>query len=395
MERNTILVVDDDDDIRELLRDRLEYMDHNVLTARNGREGVDTILAESPDLVLLDIQMPILDGFGVLREVLENGVDVPIIMITANGTVQKAVKAMQMGASDFLMKPFQPEAIEQRVNRALSEKALKLENIRLQAALAEAKETLHQEMLGELEAAHNMQMALMPEASPHVEGFDISAACIPSRQVGGDYYTFIDRTTDDDPVLGIFLADVSGKGMEAATVAMRLNEMFRYESRGRDSGAAILAGLDQSLRGRIPANMFSTCGIAFLDVKRRRLRLTSAACPEVYHYRSGERVVAGLGAYGFPAGLPFPPSGDSPFGSVEVDLATGDLLVFTSDAVEEAMNEDESFYGAERLMNQVRDAGDKSEPAEVLRDRIVSDVLGFIGNTTQRDDLTVIVLCVL
>ena len=78
-----------------------------------------------------------------------------------------------------------------------------------------------------------------------------------------------------------------------------------------------------------------------------------------------------------------------------MDLATGDLLVFTSDAVEEAMNDDESFYGEERLKDLVRDSGDKSEPAETLRDRIVSDVLGFIGDATQRDDLTVIVLRVL
>ena len=102
-----------------------------------------------------------------------------------------------------------------------------------------------------------------------------------------------------------------------------------------------------------------------------------------------------LETYGLPAGLPFPPSVDTPFGSTEVDLATGGLLAFTSDDVEEALKENASFYGEERLKDLVRDAGSKSESAESLCDRIVSEVLGFIGDAAQRDDLTVIVLRVL
>lgn len=395
MGTETVLIVDDDDDIREMLKDRLEFLEHRVLTAVNGKEGVDAIVAERPGLVLLDIQMPIMDGFDVLREVADRGIDVPVIVITANGTIQRAVEAMQLGAFDFLMKPFQSRDVEQRVSRALRESALRRENQRLQNELARAQAKLLEEMKGELDAAHNMQMALMPDTDFSLDGYDISATCLPSRQVGGDYYRFIDRTGEDTPTLGIFLADVSGKGMQAATVALRLNEMLRYEAEGRDRGEEILAGLDRSLRGRIPSDMFSTCGIAFLETEARRVRFTSAASPEVYRFRAVDESVTALEAYGFPVGLPFEPPGASPFGSTEVTLDRGDCLVFASDGIEEAMAPGDRFYGEDRLKALIRTEVLAGKTAGEIKDRIVDDVNTFVGEDGPRDDLTVVVIRVL
>lgn len=235
-----ILVVDDDDDIRELLFDRLEFMSHNVLTAKNGREGVERIEAEQPDLVMLDIQMPELDGFGVLKAVTEKDLNTTVIMITANGTIQKAVLAMQEGAFDFLLKPFQPRDVERRVDRALAQVRLETENKRLQAELAEANEQLFEEMERELQAAHDMQMQLLPDKAPDLDAFDMAGTCLPSRHVGGDYYTFLEGIGKEGNLCGVVVADVSGKGMQAATVAMRFNEMLRYESRGKARGISNL-----------------------------------------------------------------------------------------------------------------------------------------------------------
>lgn len=386
-----ILVIDDDDDIRELLRDRLEFMGHTVSTATNGLEGLDSIASERPDLVMLDIQMPKLDGFGVLKGIAEKALDTTVVMITANGTVERAVQAMQEGAFDFLLKPFEPRDVERRVNRALAQVRLEKENIRLQEELAQAQQRLIREMQGELQAAHDMQMQLLPDNAPEMEHMELAGTCIPARQVGGDYYTFLDHIGENRDRLGIVVADVSGKGMQAATVAMRFNEMLRYESDAQGSAAEILKGLDVSLRGRIPPEMFVTCGIAELDLQTCHMRFATGACPEVYHFVNEQQEALPLGLAGFPLGMPFVLD-VSPYENVDVVLKPGDVVVFTSDGVEEARNENDEFYGSERLQKLIERSCRSQLCAEEIRDRVVEDVVMFSGEAPKTDDLTVVVL---
>jgi phosphoserine phosphatase RsbU/P len=386
-----ILIVDDDDDIRELLFDRLAFMGHEVLTARNGREGLHRIEADEPDLVMLDIQMPELDGFGVLSGVAEKELNTTIIMITANGTIQKAVQAMQEGAFDFLLKPFQPRDVERRVDRALTQVRLARENERLQAELAQAKEKLIGEMQRELQAAHDMQMQLLPDRAPQLPGWDMAGTCIPSRQVGGDYYTFVEGMGKEQDRWGVVVADVSGKGMQAATVAMRFNEMLRYEILGKVSNVDILTGLDRALRGRIPPEMFVTCGIAELDVTKKIMRFATAACPEVYHFVAKDQQVVPLGMAGLPLGIALMLNGTM-YEDVEIQLHAGDMVVFTSDGVEEARNESDDFYGPERLQELIARCGVAGKNAHDVRDAIVNDVSKFVEDAPQTDDLTVVVV---
>jgi len=387
----TILIVDDDDDIRELLFDRLEFMGHQVLTARNGVEGLERIEADHPDLVMLDIQMPELDGFGVLEGIREKGLDTTVVMITANGTIQRAVQAMQKGAFDFLLKPFQPRDIEQRVNRALAQVRLERENLRLQAELEETQQRLIDDLRGELQVAHDMQMALLHEAPPDLPGVDLAGTCIPARQAGGDYYTYISNMGPEGDRWGIVLADVSGRGMQAATVAMRFNEMLRYESVGHPEPEAVLSGLDRSLRGHIPPEMFVTCGIAEIDAEARVLRFATAACPEVYHYTQASGEVTPFGVAGFPLGLPFELP-EASYQTVDVPLGVGDFIVFTSDGVEEAQNAEGEFYGDVRLCALILEGARTRMSAETLRDRVVDDVMAFVGEAPQTDDVTVVVM---
>ena len=131
----TILIVDDDDDIRSLLKDRLEFSGYNVTTAENGEVGLERIRSEQPDLVLLDILMPRLDGFGVLKGLEKEGLSPTVVMITAHGTVQTAVQAMQQGAFDFMLKPFQPEDVERHVTRALERTRLQKHSVNLQKSI--------------------------------------------------------------------------------------------------------------------------------------------------------------------------------------------------------------------------------------------------------------------
>lgn len=124
----SILVVDDDENIARSLQERLQSSGHEVGVASNGREALRRIRHESPDLVLLDIQLPEMDGLQVLEKVRQEGIETTVVLITAYATLDRAVQAMRAGAYDFIQKPFEPAQIEQTIRRATERAALRREN---------------------------------------------------------------------------------------------------------------------------------------------------------------------------------------------------------------------------------------------------------------------------
>lgn len=386
----TILVIDDEEDIREVLKDRLEFSSYRVLTAANGVEGLARIRAERPDLVLLDLQMPRLDGFGVLRGIASEGLEISVIVMTAHGTIQRAVQAMKGGVVDFLLKPIQAEDVERVIERALEQVRLRRENLRLQQALKKAQDQLLLEMQRELRIAHEMQMGLMPRESPAIAGFEIAGTCVPANEVGGDYFNYV-WLDEGRTRLAFLVADVSGKGMGAATVTMRFNEMLRYEAQGRSAPGEILRGLDGSLRGRIGSATFVTCCFGVLDAPEKSVRLASAAHPCAYHYAARDGAVRRVEATGLPMGMTLPAGVGGDYPETEVRMATGDLLVLYSDGIPEAQNVTGEFYEEGRLEEVVR-KGAMEMGARALAHEVVRDVTAFRGEALQLDDMTVVVV---
>src|SRR5688572_27635314 len=121
----SILVADDDADIRDILSETMNSLGSRVITAANGQECLDTVDKEAPELVLLDIEMPVKNGLEVLKELRQRGRDTTVIMITAYGTVERAVQAMKEGAFDFITKPFDLDHIVLVVEKALDRERLK------------------------------------------------------------------------------------------------------------------------------------------------------------------------------------------------------------------------------------------------------------------------------
>ena len=386
----TVLVIDDEEDIREVLKDRLTFSGYRVLTAANGVEGLACIRAERPDVVMLDLQMPRLDGLGTLRGMASERIEVSVIVMTAHGTVERAVQAMKSGAVDFLLKPLDPEDVERVVRRTLDQVHLRRENLRLQQELKEVQDRLLLEMQQELRTAHDMQMGLMPQESPAIPGFEIAGTCLPAAEVGGDYfnYVYLDRRRTR---LGFLVADVSGKGMGAATVTMRFNEVLRYETRGRQAPREVLRGLDGALRGRIGAATFVTCCLGVLDAAGRSVKVASAAHPCAVHYIAQDETVRKVEASGLPMGMMLPKGVGGDYPEVEVRMAAGDLLVLYSDGIPEAQDAQGNFYEESRLAEVVRKcAGGMG--ARALMSEIVRDVTAFRGESPQMDDMTVVVL---
>jgi len=120
-----ILVVDDDPDIREVLKDRLESLGCQVLVAASGAEGLELLEKQNPQVVLLDIEMPAMSGLEALKEIHKRDFDITVVMITAHGTIERAVEAIKEGAYDFIPKPFESDHIALIVQRALERERLK------------------------------------------------------------------------------------------------------------------------------------------------------------------------------------------------------------------------------------------------------------------------------
>ena len=137
-----ILIVDDEEDIREVLADRLEAMGYETATAADGVQGLEAIQREAPDLVFLDIRMPELDGFGVLERLQEEGSNQVVVVITAHGSIEVAVKAMGLGAHDFVEKPFDPARLEVVLDKALAQAVLRREHAAFQEGLRQRTEEL-------------------------------------------------------------------------------------------------------------------------------------------------------------------------------------------------------------------------------------------------------------
>ncbi len=125
--RQKILVVDDDEKITSLLRRSLAFEGYEVTTAANGLEGLKTMLAAEPDLVILDVMMPHVDGWEVCRRIREGGSSVPVLMLTAKDEIKDRVKGLDTGADDYLVKPFALEELLARVRALLRRKSEKSE----------------------------------------------------------------------------------------------------------------------------------------------------------------------------------------------------------------------------------------------------------------------------
>jgi len=131
MVRPRILIVDDEPDIREILKDRLEGYGYRVITAEDGQKALEKVDEDGPDLTLLDVRMPGMDGIDVLKRMKERDPDILVVMITAYGTIELAVEAMKCGAYDFITKPLNPALIQATVAKALERKTLIDENVYL------------------------------------------------------------------------------------------------------------------------------------------------------------------------------------------------------------------------------------------------------------------------
>ena len=246
------------------------------------------------------------------------------------------------------------------------------------------------EMLGkelmaqEIQTAQSMQMGLLPE-SLDISGLDLAGRCLAANRVGGDYYNYL-WMDDDQRKLAIVIADVAGHDMSAAIPAVMFSGMLEFAVKEGAPGA-MLTALNQSLCQQPRRTPFITCCVAIIDLDEKRVRWSKAGHPEIYHYHRSTGAVDELTAESYPLGV----SQKSDYIDETADLSEGDLLIFYTDGLPEAVNPNGRVYGYNRLERSIQRAaqGDLSSIESI--DQMIDDVRGFIENTEPEDDITVVV----
>jgi serine phosphatase RsbU (regulator of sigma subunit) len=251
--------------------------------------------------------------------------------------------------------------------------------VRQQQQEAQERERIEQE----LRVARLIQQTLLPKAVPEIPGYDVAAFYRPAREVGGDFYDFLEL---EDGRLGIVVGDVTDKGVPAALVMATTRTMLRAAAQRLDSPGEVLRRVNDVLYPDIPPNMFVTCLYAILDPRSGRLRYANAGHDLPYLRHKGRPGGASeLRATGMPLGL-MPGMG---YEEKEAELEAGDSVLFYSDGLVEAHDPHYEMFGFPRLQGFV---GAHPGGAKMI-DFLLDELARFVGDGwEQEDDITLVTL---
>lgn len=377
--QQTILAVDDTPANISLLAGLLGEQ-YKVKVATNGVKALELAAASPPDLILLDIMMPGLSGYDVLERLRADSRlrYIPVIMISAVDEIESVIRCIELGAEDYLPKPFNPTLLRTRVSASLEKKRLRDDIVR------------HLDQIeNELRQAREIQLSMVPldfQAPGAPASVEIYATLEPAREIGGDLYDFF---WGEDGRFYFVVADVSGKGAPAALFMARMKTMSRLvamlyrEPDGRPADPARIMGrINEDLCADNRQDMFVTVFFGILDPETRVL--TYATAGHNPPFVLGPNGVSRLnGGQDIPLGI----HGDFEFHSERRQLEPGEGLFVYTDGVTEAMDTQGNFYSERRLEQRLQALA--LAPARAVVSEITASVRDFAGAAPQADDIAV------
>lgn len=367
-----ILIVDDAKANVDILVHALKD-EHALSVALDGESALKSIQRAPPDLVLLDVVMPGIDGYEVCRRLRSDPAtrDLPVMFLTSLDEVGDKMKGFEAGGTDYVTKPFEVLEVKARVRSLLKAKAYQ-----------EARE---EALTRELRIAREIQMGLVTsDFSRWKEGpLDVFGLLEPAKEVGGDLFSIFPL---DERRVVLVIGDVSGKGIPAALYMAITNALLRtfahHVERPEDVMTRVNAELSQDNR----SSMFVTLFVAVLDLETGLIRCCSGGhCAPVVARPDGPARFA-LEALGTVVGV----DDATPYRGEEIRLQPGDTLVVYTDGVTEAFNPAEELYGDERLLAHLSRAVGPHARATV--EDLLADVRRHAAGAPQSDDIAIVAL---
>ena len=377
----TLLVVDDDPDILRVVRFYLSKHHYRILAAENGQAALD-LLHKDPtvELILSDVMMPEMIGLELLKAVREDPffADIPVILISAEGETSKKVAGLNLGADDFISKPFNFDELTARVRNHLRLRRLQREVLVANDRLKQQNERFQED----LEAARTVQLALLPSELPDNPHFKLGSRYLPVDRVGGDFFDVVQL--DSAGKLGAIVADVCGHGIAAALITAMTKISFRGACAGNADPGTVLGAMNRALVPNIKQG-YVTAFYAVFDPTARTLRYASGGHPPILLYRPSEDRVQELDAQ-----ATFLGSFDGiRYTSDSVPVQPGDrVILYTDGLYESIVGEGGKPYGIARVMQLIREYRDR--PIQAVLDGIVEDLVRAMGQRTPADDITLV-----
>jgi phosphoserine phosphatase RsbU/P len=331
-EKKVVLIVDDTPANIQIVNSILKDT-YKVRIATNGTKALELANGTpGPDLILLDVMMPGMDGYEVctrLKAAPETR-DVPVIFLTGQTEIEDETHGFDVGAVDYIHKPFSPAVVKARVQTHL--------------VLRGMRQRLAQQLLAiraELETARQIQLSILPRQIPKVKGLDIAARYIPMESVAGDFYDFI---AVDENRIGILVADVSGHGMPAALISSMLKIALAAQSDKACDPALVLSGLNQALCGKFQGH-YVTAAYVLVDIGKETISYAGAGHPPLVLRDQSAGVTSQVEENGFFLGF-FP---EATYTAMEVPFRNGDWGLLYTDGILEMTNPSDEQFGMERF----------------------------------------------
>ena len=384
-----ILVVDDVSANLQVLSGMLKDRGYKVRPVPSGELALLAARKDPPDLILLDINMPDMNGYEVCRHLKadETLKSIPVIFISALNENLDKVTAFAIGGVDYITKPFQMEELHARVETHLKIRRLQVELEASHARLERANERMSRD----LEAAARIQQTFLPREAPGIPGTDFAWSYLPCDELAGDGLNIIKLA---DERVGLYILDVSGHGVTSALLSVTLSRLLSPPTEPTSilvdtpdrHGVIPPADVADRLNGLFPYDVateqFATLMYGVLDTSTGSFRHVSAGHPGPIHLPADGPAVL-LETPGFPIGL-----ADEPYAERTVNLAVGDRLYLYSDGLPDAMNHSGERFGDARLIEAIG-----RSPTVPLRqgiDNLLAEIARWCGEKRPQDDISIV-----
>lgn len=372
-----VLIADDQPQVRRALRlllDTEEGMEV-VGEAADGREAVRQALHSRPDVVLMDLVMPGLDGSGAIRELRRRAPHVRSIALTSFGEDERVIRAVQAGALGYLLKDAAPAELLQAI-RSVGAGQSYLQPRVTRALMHEVADK--ERVDRELEGAHHVQAGLLPRSLPAVPGWELAARWLPAHEVGGDLY---DAFLDPRGRLWLAVADVAGKGLPAALLMSLARGALRAGIAAGSGPQACVEQLNELLCEDAAAGNFVSLLVGQLDTASGWLTYVNAGhCPGFLLLPGGEH------EWLSPTGMVLGIETRTGWAERSVHLVSGTLLLLYTDGLTDEL--DGSGPDGRELAASVRRLS--SQPTAALLDELVSQVRRDSPVPAGHDDITLL-----
>jgi serine phosphatase RsbU (regulator of sigma subunit) len=385
-EQPKILIVDDEPFNLDYLEQELEDMGYSTLSATNGKEALNVVKTEAPDMILLDIMMPVMDGFETLERLKaeKEWRDIPVVVISATDALSSIVKGIELGAEDYLPKPFEPVLLEARIKAGLNKKRLRdLEQQHIQS------------LERELEIAREIQADFLPDEVMQPKGWEIATAFLAAREVAGDFYDVFHLPGG---YIGLILGDVCDKGVGSALYMALFRSLLRAAS---DLPSPVGESNDQSDAVNPATVMINAVRLAndyICNVHHSANYSTlffgalDPASGLLHYIDAGHEKPLILNTSGIKGELKRtgPVVGlleDAEFRVEEYLLEDGDLLLVYSDGFTDLENPEGEMFGSDRFKSLLTGV---SGSAQSFVTEIQHKVSAFAKDAAQFDDMTML-----